>query len=95
MHTVRFFRKTASQGRAIGHESRIKIMFALRTQTMTLTEIARMLRIRKPNATKQVQRLINVGFVEGKRKGQFVYFSLTKKARRSKKLWRALEQGLL
>ena len=95
MHTVRFFRKTAAQGRAIGHESRMKVMFALRTQVMTLTEIARMLRIRKPNATKHVQRLINVGFVEGKRKGQFVHFSLTKKVRRSKKLWRVLEEGML
>lgn len=95
MHTVRFFRNTAREGRAIGHESRIKIMFAVRMQAMTLTEIAKMLHIRKPNATKHVQRLINVGFVEGKRKGQFVYFSLTKKARRSKKLWRVLEDGLL
>lgn len=95
MHTVRAFRYIAAQGRGIGHESRIKIMFALRTRKMTLTGIAQMLRVRKPNATKQVQRLINIGFVEGQREGQFVYFSLTKKAWRSKKLWSVLEHGLL
>ncbi len=95
MHTIRAFRKKAAFCRAFGHESRIKIAFLVRTKPRTVTELAQIFRMRRSNVTKHVQRLAHVEIVEGKRQGVHVYFVLTKKARRSNKLWRFLSEMTL
>lgn len=67
----------------------------IRTKDRTVTELARIFKMRPANMTKHMQRLVQVEVVEGKRNGVSVTFSLTKKARRSKKLWRFLSEEML
>lgn len=96
MHCIKDLDTIAVQGRAIGHECRIKIAFLLRTHgTMSLKRIAATLHMREPSASKNVQPLLRIGVVQGKRKGKCVEYSLTKKVRRSKIFWRILERGIL
>lgn len=59
---------------------------------MDLATLAVRLGMSQPSATKHVQRLSNAGFVEGKRKGMRVLFSLTREARNSEVLWRIIGQ---
>lgn len=95
MHTHPPFREIAKILRAFGNESRIGIVVLLRERSYTLKELGEILNIRPANASKHLHRLINLGLVEGKRKGKEVSFSLTTKVQTSHFFWECIEANTL
>lgn len=95
MHTFHEFRRQAKEARALGNETRMKVLQLLMNQPRCVVELASILGIRSVNTTKHLRTLRLVGFVDGKRKGQRVYFFLTSRAANSFTLKKLLRKGVL
>lgn len=95
MHTFPVYRSLADEARTFGHESRIRIVVLLRKHPIDLTEIASEIRIREPSASKHMRRLIQIGFVEGRRQGMHVVYFLTIKGRNASRIWKSIDKRTL
>ncbi len=83
------------QCRALGNERRVYILTLLRSRAYTIEELTELLGIRQPSVTRHVLILQRAGFVQGKRRGRHVYFSLTPKARQCAWIWECYRTGVL
>jgi DNA-binding transcriptional ArsR family regulator len=66
----------AERFKALGEPARLNILNALRQKEMTVTEIMSATSLGQANASKHLQLLHSLGFVERRKEGLFVYYRL-------------------
>ncbi|MDH5199752.1 MAG: metalloregulator ArsR/SmtB family transcription factor [Candidatus Bathyarchaeota archaeon] len=71
------FKGRARLFNALSEESRLKILALLTFREMCVCELTAALDMTQPNLTYHVKKLENVGLVEHKKQGKWVYYSLT------------------
>jgi len=62
--------------KALGDETRIRIINLLRHGELCVCEIESILEINQSNASRHLSKLINVGLIKNYKKAQYVYYSL-------------------
>jgi len=62
--------------KALGDETRIRIINLLRHGELCVCEIECILEINQSNASRHLSKLINVGLIKNYKKAQYVYYSL-------------------
>jgi len=62
---------------ALADEKRLKILNLLTLREMCVCELTAALNITQPNLTYHIKKLENMGLVEHKKQGKWVYYSLT------------------
>jgi DNA-binding transcriptional ArsR family regulator len=67
----------AERFRALGEPSRLQILNALRVRELTVSELLDETGLSQANASKHLQLLHTLGFVDRRREGLHVYYRLT------------------
>lgn len=62
--------------KALGDETRIRMMNLIRKQPLCVCEIEWILEINQSNASRHLQRLKTAGLIEGDKKAQWVYYTV-------------------
>ncbi len=84
--------------KALGDESRLRILAALAKETYCVCDLARFLDIPQPTLSHHLKVLRDIGLVKGEKDGQWIYCSLNSEllepstASMSTASWRALER---
>jgi DNA-binding transcriptional ArsR family regulator len=73
------FKDRARLFNALAEKSRLKILALLTFREMCVCELTAALDMTQPNLTYHVKKLENVGLVEHKKRGKWVYYSLVDK----------------
>ncbi len=76
MHALRTFYQATMFHRALGSGRRLLILALLLIRPHTITELQRVLRIRRSCVYQHLAVLRRAGFVQGQREGMYVYYSL-------------------
>ena len=71
------FDKKSQIFNALADEKRLKILNLLTFREMCVCELTAALNITQPNLTYHIKKLENMGLVEHKKQGKWVYYSLT------------------
>jgi DNA-binding transcriptional ArsR family regulator len=66
----------ADRFKALGEPARLNILNALRRGEMTVSELMQETGLGQPNASKHLQLLHSLGFVERRKEGLYVYYRL-------------------
>ena len=75
--TGELFDKVANRFRALGEPARLRILDALRAGELTVGDICGRTSLSQANLSKHLQLLHTLGFVNRRKDGLFVYYSLT------------------
>ncbi|ANQ53673.1 ArsR family transcriptional regulator [Thermosipho affectus] len=68
--------KKANILKAMGHPTRLKILYLLSKKEMCVCELLPKLGVNQPNLSQHLALLRNLGIVKDERKGNTVYYSL-------------------
>ncbi len=71
------FEQVADRFRALGEPARLRILDALRKSELTVGDLCERTSLNQANLSKHLQLLHTLGFVERRKDGLFVYYSLT------------------
>lgn len=71
------FERKAKVFAALADKSRLKILHLLTFRAMCVCELTVALKMTQPNLTYHIRKIENVGLVERKKEGKWVYYSLT------------------
>ena len=69
-------KKTSQILKALSHEARLQILFALKGRTLCVTALAHRLKISQPAVSQQLRILENEGLIKRKKIGHWVHYSL-------------------
>ncbi|MCX5642452.1 MAG: metalloregulator ArsR/SmtB family transcription factor [Candidatus Omnitrophica bacterium] len=69
-------KKTSRILKALSHEVRLQILFALKGKTLCVTALARRLKISQPAVSQHLRILENTGLIKRKRIGHWVHYSI-------------------
>jgi ArsR family transcriptional regulator len=75
--TAELFDQVANRFRALGEPARLRILDALRTSELTVGDLCEQTNLNQANLSKHLQLLHTLGFVNRRKNGLFVYYSLT------------------
>jgi len=75
--TGELFDQVADRFRALGEPARLRILDALRTSERTVGDLCERTNLNQANLSKHLQLLHTLGFVNRRKDGLFVYYSLT------------------
>jgi ArsR family transcriptional regulator len=71
-------RKSSNFFKALGDESRLKMLHLLEKRDMCVCELVAAIGSSQPTTSHHLKILENVGLIERKRKGKWVFYSITK-----------------
>ena len=74
--TAELFDHVANRFRALGEPARLRILDALRTGELTVGDLCERTGLNQANLSKHLQLLHTLGFVNRRKDGLFVYYSL-------------------
>lgn len=77
LNTQRLTESIAEQFRAVAEPARLQILFAVQHGEQSVTEIADVTGLHPANVSKHLQYLHQQAFVDRRRRGSFVYYSLS------------------
>ncbi|MBN1586054.1 MAG: winged helix-turn-helix transcriptional regulator [Candidatus Omnitrophica bacterium] len=63
--------------KALGDDSRLRILASLSCEEMPVNSLASMLRLSQPNVSRHLARMRLLGLVEDRREGQVVYYRIS------------------
>ena len=69
-------KKTSQILKALSHEVRLQILFALKGKTLCVTALAHRLKISQPAVSQQLRILENSGLIKRERSGHCVHYSI-------------------
>lgn len=72
--------------KALGDESRVRMVMLLREKELCVCQIKEVLGISQPLASRHLSILKNAGLVESRREGKLMYYRLSEQARTGGKL---------
>ncbi len=75
--TAEMFDQVAYRFRALSEPGRLRILDALRTGELTVGDLCERTTLNQANLSKHLQLLHTLGFVNRRKDGLFVYYSLT------------------
>lgn len=75
--TAEMFDQVANRFRALSEPGRLRILDALRTGELTVRDLCERTTLNQANLSKHLQLLHTLGFVNRRKDGLFVYYSLT------------------
>lgn len=75
--TPELFDQVANRFRALGEPARLRILDTLRTGACTVGDLCERTNLNQANLSKHLQLLHILGFVNRRKDGLFVYYSLT------------------
>lgn len=70
-------RQEAKRYKALGDETRLKMFRVLEEGERCVCELMDLFQMNQPAASHNLKVLENAGLVEGRRRGKFVYYSIT------------------
>ena len=71
------FEKIAKRFKALGEESRLKIIACLQSGELSVTDIVEMTGLAQPNVSRHLDTLVNCGFVSRRKSGNCVIYKIS------------------